>query len=76
VRQLAVAVAGQLGGQVGVAPRIFLKKLVSGVLDMVDLHDEFNPRTDYMLKVEAQEMTAAERHATGATNVDDIPLEL
>jgi hypothetical protein len=76
VRQLAAAVAGQLGGQVGVAPRIFLKKLVSGVLDMVDLHDEFNPRTDYMLKVEAQEMTAAERHATGATNVDDIPLEL
>ncbi|HEX6968592.1 MAG TPA: BREX system ATP-binding protein BrxD, partial [Micromonosporaceae bacterium] len=35
--QLARAVAGGLGGRVGVAPRLFLKKLVGEVLDRVDL---------------------------------------
>lgn len=76
VSQLGAAVAGHLGGQVGVAPRIFLKKLVGGVLDVVDQHEEFNPRTDYILKVENTELTAVERQATGAAAVDDIPLEL
>ena len=33
--ELARAVAGELGGQVGVAPRIFLRKLVADVLDRV-----------------------------------------
>ncbi|MEU4645175.1 hypothetical protein [Micromonospora sp. NPDC023814] len=33
---LARAVTGALGGQVGVAPRIYLKKLVADVLDRVD----------------------------------------
>ena len=36
---LARAVAGGLGGKVGVAPRLFLKKLVVDVLDRVDLHE-------------------------------------
>ncbi len=39
VRSLAEAVTGKLGGKVGVAPRIFLKKLVADVLDRVDLHE-------------------------------------
>src|SRR5262249_34918786 len=33
VSELARAVAGSLGGQVGVVPRVFLKKLVADVLD-------------------------------------------
>lgn len=33
VRELAEAVTGKLGGKVGVAPRIFLKKLVADILE-------------------------------------------
>src|SRR5947209_15173937 len=44
VTELARAVAGDLGGQVGVAPRIFLMKLVGEVLDWVDRHPDFDPR--------------------------------
>lgn len=40
VRDLAVAVAGRLGGKTGIAPRIFLKKLVADVLDRVDQFSE------------------------------------
>lgn len=70
---LARAVAGQLGGDVGVAPRLFLKKLVAGVLDPVELHPDFDPRRDYALRLTGVEMTDVERNAASA---DDIELEL
>ena len=41
---LADAVTGALGGKVGVAPRVFLKKLVADVLDRVDQFPDFDPR--------------------------------
>lgn len=71
---LARAVAGGLGGKVGVAPRLFLKKLVSDVLDRVDLHDDFDPRKHYTLTLAESEMSAAERAAASAASVDDIEL--
>ena len=40
---LARAVAGELGGQVGVAPRVFLRKLVADVLDRVAEFPDFDP---------------------------------
>jgi hypothetical protein len=70
---LARAVAGQLGGKVGVAPRLFLKKLVAGVLDPVELHSDFDPRHHYTLTVATGEMTEIERNAASA---DEISLEL
>jgi BREX system ATP-binding protein BrxC/D len=73
---LADAVTGRLGGKIGVAPRIFLKKLVADVLDRVDQFDDFDPRKHYELTVSDAEMTAAERHAAGATSVDEIELDL
>ena len=76
VRQLADAVAGKLGGKVGVAPRIFLKKLVADVLDRVDLHPDFDPRTDYALTISEVELKGVERQAMGAANVDEIELDL
>lgn len=76
VRELAVAVAGKLGGKVGVAPRIFLKKLVADVLDRVDQFADFNPREHYSLTMSDSELTAVERQAMGATDVDEIELEL
>jgi len=71
---LARAVAGGLGGKVGVAPRLFLKKLVSDVLDRVDLHEDFDPRKHYTLTLTETEMSATERAAASAASVDDIEL--
>ncbi len=82
LRDLAAAVGGELGGRTGIAPRLFLKKLVSDVLDRVDLFEDFNPRRDYHLAVSADELTQEERemHArsnrTPARSVDEIDLDL
>ena len=74
IEVLANAVAGGLGGKVGVAPRLFLKKLVADVLDRVDLHESFDPSQHYKLTLAETEMTANERAAASATSVDDIEL--
>jgi hypothetical protein len=75
VRGLASAVAGKLGGRVGIAPRVFLKKLVADVLDRVDQFPDFNPRKHYALTVSETELTPVERNAAAARDVDDIELE-
>ena len=76
VADLARAVTGQLGGRVGIAPRLFLKKLVGDVLDRIDQFTDFDPRRHYALTVAPTEMTAAERAGAAATSVDDVELEL
>jgi len=76
IRRLAEAVTGKLGGKVGIAPRIFLKKLVADVLDRVDQHPDFNPLTNYTLTLAESELTPVEREAVGAKSVDDISLDL
>ena len=75
IRDLAEGVAGKLGGKVGVAPRIFLKKLVADVLDRVDQFAEFAPRQHYALTIGETELTPVERQAMGATDVDEIELD-
>ena len=70
---LAAAVTGKLGGKVGVAPRIFLKKLVAEVLDRIDQFEDFDPRRDYQLIVQASELSLDERRALSP---DDIQLDL
>jgi hypothetical protein len=74
VRDLASAVAGRLGGRVGIAPRVFLKKLVADVLDRVDQFPDFDPRQHYALTVSEAELTPVERNAAAAQDVDDIEL--
>jgi len=76
VRTLADAVTGKLGGKVGVAPRVFLKKLVADILDRVDQFADFDPRQHYQLTINDTELTAVERQAMGATDVDEIELEI
>jgi hypothetical protein len=75
---LAQAVTGQLGGKVGVAPRVFLKKLVADVLDRVELHADFDPQVHYQLTLGAGELTDVERNAAGLVvrSVDDVELDL
>lgn len=75
VRDLANGVAGKLGGKVGVAPRIFLKKLVADVLDRIDQFPDFDPRQHYALTIAETELTPIERQAMGASDVDEIELD-
>lgn len=71
--ELATAVTGELGGKVGVAPRLYLRKLVADVLDRVEEFEEFDPRQHYALTVSASELNGAERNAVSP---DDVELEL
>jgi hypothetical protein len=79
---LATAITGHLGGKVGVAPRIFLRKLVADVLDRVDEFTDFDPRRHYALTINPTELTEVELNAAavtqspGATRADDIDLDL
>jgi hypothetical protein len=72
IADLARSVAGRLGGRAGVAPRLYLRKLVAEVLDRVDQFQDFDPRRHYAPTVEEREMTGAERAAAGAVDVDDL----
>lgn len=77
IASLAKAVTGQLGGKVGVSPRLFLKKLVGEVLDRVDQFSEFDPRRDYKLTMSSSELSETERNSyigSGPASVDDIEL--
>ncbi|WP_405088321.1 BREX system ATP-binding protein BrxD [Microbispora sp. NBC_01389] len=79
VAELASAVTGGLGGQVGVAPRIFLRKLVD-VLDRVDQFDDFDPRKHYTLTLSSVELTEVERNVANAArpadSADEVDLDL
>jgi len=79
VEELARAVAGRLGGRVGVAPRVYLKKLVGDVLDRVDQFPDFDPRQHYALTMSADELTEVERNAlvgAGGDDPDAVDLDL
>jgi hypothetical protein len=76
IRALAEQITGKLGGKVGVAPRIFLRKLVH-VLDQVDEHPSFDPAAQYKLELIPSELTPDELVAAGIEqSVDDIELDL
>lgn len=75
VARLAEALTGELGGKVGVVPRVFAKKLVADVLDRVDLYEEYDPREQYELTLADSELTEQERNARHASSVDDIDLD-
>ncbi|MCV7181118.1 BREX system ATP-binding protein BrxD [Mycolicibacterium murale] len=72
VGRFAVAVAGELGGKVGIAPRLFLRKLVD-VLDKIEQFADFDPYQDYEVRIAAAELSDSERAALAA---DDVPLDL
>lgn len=73
VNDLARALTGRLGGKVGLAPRLFLKKLVGEVLDRIEIFSDFEPRRNYELTLSGADMSLDEREAA---NVDDIELSL
>ncbi|MEU4966789.1 BREX system ATP-binding protein BrxD [Streptomyces smyrnaeus] len=75
VADLGRAVGGALGGKVGVAPRLFLKKLVGDVLDRIDQFADFDPRQHYRLTVSSDELTEVERNVAAAA-ADDVELNV
>jgi hypothetical protein len=76
IASLADGIAGKLGGQVGLAPRLFLKKLVADVLDRVELHADFDPSQHYKPVIDGLEMNEAEQAVAAPATVDDIALKL
>ena len=76
IEALAKGVAGRFGGKIGIAPRIFLKKLVADLLDRIELHPDFDPRRDYRLTVREEELTEEERNLAPASSVNEITLQL
>jgi len=74
VQGLAKKVTGSLGGKIGIAPRLFLKKLVQ-LIDKVDEHEAFDPVVDGSLDIQESEMTLEERGASAAGRADDIQLD-
>jgi len=75
IELLAHGVAGELGGGIGIAPRVFLRKLVD-VMDKVDEHADFDPRRDYALTVSDGELTLEEREARRPRTADDVALDV
>lgn len=78
IGDLAKAVTGELGGQAGIAPRIFLRKLVEQVLDRVDQFEDFDPRSHYSLTLSSAELSDVERNAwrQRAADADEVELDL
>lgn len=64
IRDLATAVAGQLGAVAGISPRVFLKKIVADVLDRVDQFSDFDPRQHYSLTISDGEKAESVSPAT------------
>jgi len=61
------------GGQVAIAPRIFLRELVD-VMDRVDLHPDYDPARDYAFTVADDDLTPEELAAARAQPPDaDAP---
>ncbi|MFC8847191.1 MULTISPECIES: BREX system ATP-binding protein BrxD [unclassified Micromonospora] len=71
---LARVVTGALGGKVGVAPRVYLKKLVADIFDRVDQFADWDPRRHYEMTLRADELTEVERNA--AASADDVELPI
>jgi hypothetical protein len=74
--ELADGIAGKLGGKIGLAPRLYLRRLVD-LLDRVDTYPDYEPREHHEVVVDATEMTAEERSAAGVTRtVNDLVLDV
>lgn len=67
----ATAVAGQLGGRAGIAPRIFLRKLVD-VLDKLEQFPDFELDTGAATRLVGAELNEDERAAVSGLDAIDL----
>ena len=79
LRTLAESVAGKLGGQVGIAPRQYLRMLVD-VMDRVEMFADFVPREHFTPTLAGADLSDNERSAAASSSSgslddpDDIEL--
>ncbi|PPG31703.1 BREX system ATP-binding protein BrxD [Rathayibacter sp. AY2B9] len=73
LKALAETVAGRLGGKVGIAPRLYLRKLVD-ILDKVEQFPDFVPMEPSSVTVSSAELNEDERAAMGG--LDAIQLDV
>ena len=66
VHALVAKVVEGFGGKVAVTPRYFLRELVD-IMDRVDLHATFDPRSTYQLRVDEDALTPEELAARRGT---------
>jgi len=71
--RLADTIAGKLGGKVGIAPRLYLRKLID-LLDKIEQFPDFAPAEANTTVVAESELNADERAAIGG--VDAIQLDV
>lgn len=71
IAAFATAVAGRLGGRVGIAPRIFLRKLID-TLDKIEQFPDYVPPDAARAQINSVELNADERAALGDLNSIDI----
>jgi hypothetical protein len=73
---LARGICGELGGKVGVAPRLYLKYLVD-VIDKIHEHADYDPREHEELRLDPAGLSDEEAAAAGVVrSVDDIQLDV
>jgi hypothetical protein len=68
---LADAGAGRLGGRVGIAPRVYLRKLID-VLDKIEQFPDYTPEDAAAVTVATAELTEDERAAAGGLDAIQI----
>lgn len=77
LKTLAEALLGSLGGEVGIEPRLFLKKLVADVLDRIEQHEDFDPRIHYQLTMDDSEKAPSEIvNLTHSNDINGIKLDV
>ncbi|MBL8614388.1 MAG: BREX system ATP-binding protein BrxD [Deltaproteobacteria bacterium] len=79
LRGLAEGVSGALGRARGVMPRLYVRRLIDGIIDRVDQYEGFDPHKELarMGFSPAQIAEAEAEQARGAAlALDDIPLDL
>lgn len=67
--RLSQSIAGQLGGRVGIAPRVFLRKLVD-ILDRIEQFPDFAPEDAGTVQVAPTELNEDERAASGLDAIE------
>jgi len=77
LRALVDQVTRGFGGQVALAPRLFLRELID-VMDRVDLHEDYEPARHYRLELEDGKLTPEELAAKHGRPMEEavIPCEL
>jgi len=68
---LADTVAGRLGGKVGIAPRLYLRKLID-IFDKIEQFPDFVPAEASTIVVAETELNADERSAVGGLDAIEI----